>query len=109
MRDFINKSAEELDNPDQPFNEEEVKEWKQKLDLLLEKFEKLKEENKIHQAELNSLKTEVRNLKEQISRVPKKIWIKSAGYKILNIFEKVANSKIGEKAIEAGLKILLDQ
>ncbi len=107
LRKSINKTADELDEPEKPFSESEAKEWEDKLDKLIEKFERLKDENQIQQAELNTLRREVDNLKSQVNSVPKKVWVKAAGNKIINVFEKIANSKAGQKAIETTVKILL--
>ena len=107
MRKSLEDAAEKLENPETPFNNLEAKDWQERLESLIKQFEKLKEEKKVQQAELNLLKHEVGLLKDQIGVVPKKLWVKSAGNKIINIFEKVANSKAGALVIEHVVKALL--
>jgi len=107
MRESLDKAANELPSPETPFDEQESKRWGDKLDNLVEQFEKFQEEEKIQKRELFSLKQEVAQLKSQIGAIPKKLWLKSAGNKVLNIFEKVAGSKIGKTLIEHTVKALL--
>ena len=107
LRESLNQTAESLHEPLTPFSADESSEWKKKLDDLVKKFEKLQEENEIQFAEVNALRKEVASLKEGIETVPKKIWVKSAGNKILNILEKVADSKAGQLLLDKAFKYLL--
>jgi hypothetical protein len=109
LRKSINEAADHVADPDKPFNVDEAADWKERLDTLVERFETLKDQNQIQEQELRSLKNEVANLKETISRFPKRVWIKSAGNKILNIFEKIANSESGMRMVEKVVKVLLEK
>jgi len=107
MRDNLYKNSEELPEPEKPFNAKESAAWGERLDALIEKFEKLRKDNQIQQGELNTLKREVKDLKEKIESVPKKTWVKAAGNKILDSLEKLANTKVGIGIVEGTIRALL--
>lgn len=105
-RQDLNKTSEGLPNPDIPFDDSESQAWRKKLDKLVGQFEKLRKTDKIQQTELDVLRKEVEMLKESITSIPKKTWIRAAGNKILNILEKLS-TKAGEAITEGVIKALL--
>lgn len=56
LRDEIVKRSEELENPDEPFDQKESKKWTDKLEEIVKQFEKLREDNEINQAGLAKIK-----------------------------------------------------
>lgn len=107
LRNNLNKMSDELPNPDQPFTQEEATVWIKKLDDLVAEFEHLKEAKKIQQNEINELKKAVQQLKANVENVPKGVWVKAAGNKILNTIEGLSNSQVGQILIEGSIKALL--
>lgn len=105
-RQDLNRASEKLPNPDIPFNDAESQAWRKKLDELVGQFEKLRKTDKIQQKELDALRKEVEMLKESITSIPKKTWMRAAGNNILNILEKVS-TKAGEAITEGVIKALL--
>jgi hypothetical protein len=104
IRSNLSKKSEELPHPNDPFDEEMATDWQRILDSVVKQFEELKKENKIQQTDLTVLKKEVKELKESIKSVPKKIWFKAAGNRILSTMEKIADSKLAQSLIESSIK-----
>jgi hypothetical protein len=48
----------------------------------------MKNRDELQQTQLNELKREVNILKEQIGRLPKRVWVKALGNGILNILQR---------------------
>ena len=107
MRESLDRTADSLTEPHKPFSFDESHDWKNKLDKLVEKFEKLEQDNEIQQEELTKLRSEVAILKDNVHSTPKKIWVKSAGNKIIQILERVANTESGKLLLEKTIKLLL--
>jgi hypothetical protein len=107
LRASLEQGADDLPDPDSPFSDKESGEWADRLDQMITRFEELKEANEIQQRELNALNKEVSHLKNQLAVLPKRTWVKAAGNKILNIFERFANTKAGQAVLEKAVKILI--
>ncbi|MBD3340499.1 MAG: hypothetical protein GF353_15430 [Candidatus Lokiarchaeota archaeon] len=107
MRNNLDENSKRLEEPDKPFNIDEIDEWKKKLDDFFVQFDKLKEENKIQQHELNALRNDINKLKDTIDSLPKKTWIKAAGNKLLNVVERIANTKAGQALANSTIKALI--
>lgn len=113
--DNLNKIKEQLEqninkkykNLDQPFDKNEIPEWEIKLNDLYSKFEELQKSHAITKKELEKIKHEFKNIKNDITLFPKGIWLKTTGYKIIGIISKVAQSKIGQKLLEYATDTLL--
>jgi hypothetical protein len=100
LRKNLDKYAEELPNPNEPFGVEEAKEWTQRLDEIITRMEQLEEENKIQKGFIRQLQNDFNELKQKILTTPKKTWVKSAGNKLLNFLEIAATTTI--KALAEG-------
>lgn len=107
MRKNLSSYIEQLTEPDTPFSAKESSEWNIRLDSLVEQFEKLKEEKKIQEGELANLKKEVQQLKELVTSVPKRTWLRSAGNKVVDILERLSNTKAAQALAEGVAKYLL--
>ncbi|MDP2983323.1 MAG: hypothetical protein Q8O92_08340 [Candidatus Latescibacter sp.] len=106
LRDRINEQAETLPDPDQPFNKAEAVVWERRLDNLVKQFEQLQKEQKVSQLQVYKLQSEVQKLKEQITNIPKRTWVKSAGLRVLRIIETVAASE-GHELIDKAVRGLI--
>ncbi|WP_304511613.1 hypothetical protein [Desulfobacula sp.] len=106
LRETLEKNVDSLPEPNKPFTKGEAKDWGDKLDNILSEIEKLKDQNKIQQRDINILKTGFDNLKNQSQRLPKKTWIKAAGHKVLNLLGTVSETAIKALA-DATVKNLL--
>ncbi len=107
MRQDLERNSENLPDPQLPFAPGEASQWRTKLDNLVARIEKLAEKGEIQQGEVDKLKAEVKKLKTMIESVPKKTWLKSAGYRILNVMEKVVNTKTRREITEHVIKQLI--
>lgn len=106
LRENLEKKSDELPDPDKPFNQEDAKEWKLKLDDIVAKVKQLEKDNKIQKGNLTSLQKEVTDLKNNIGSLPKKTWVRAAGNKILNYFENAAKAGF-ESLVEATVRGLI--
>ena len=105
-RENLEKVAQSLPNPDQPFSVEEAVEWSAKFDDLVSELEKVKDKLGIQEGEINRLKSDLKTLQGSIHSIPKKTWVAAAGNKLLNVIEP--GFKVGIKmAIESVVKGLL--
>lgn len=107
IRENLRVNSEGLDEPYRPFTEEESVQWEKRLDLLVAQFEELQEQEKIQQSEVDFLKREVQVLKEKLTTIPKRTWVKSAGNKIIDIIERLANTEAAKVLAEGAAKFLL--
>lgn len=60
----------------------------------------MRKDSAAQQSEVGRLTNEVEALKRTIEQIPKKIWVKAAGYTVLNFLEKAANTKAGQAVVE---------
>lgn len=100
LRRNLEQNADSLPNPEVPFVNEEAQQWQEKLDTMIAKMAKLEEENKIQKGGLKELKRDIELLKEKITVLPKRTWLRAAGNKILDYIESFA--KEGIKALAEG-------
>jgi len=106
LRSNLEAAANSLPEPETPFSEAEVADWSRKFDDLLARLEGLESENKIQQGVVTQLKQQLNELQKQGVNIPKRTWLKTAGHKILDVFEHGA--KAGTEAIAKGaVKALL--
>ena len=106
LRDEIVKRSEELENPDEPFDQKESKKWTDKLEEIVKQFEKLREDNEINQAELAKIKNEVEELKSHVTKVPKKVWVRSVGARIFDTFSSRFAGRAGEGLADSLINLL---
>jgi hypothetical protein len=103
LRKNLEQYANSIGDPDTPFSNEESEEWKARLDGIVERLEKLESQDKIQSTRLQEFKKEIDALKERANVLPKRTWIKAAGYKILDYVDTAV--KAGVKAFaEATVK-----
>ena len=106
LRANLDEAADALPEPEKPFSEEEVEAWSQKFEQLIERLKKLEEENQIQKGLVSKLKSQLEELKKSGVTTPKRTWLKSAGHKVLDVFEH--GTKAGIKALaEGAVKALL--
>ena len=100
LRENLEENADNMMDPNEPFNENDAESWSRKLDEAVVSLEKLEEAKKIEQGQVNALGNELNRLKSQVRLFPKKTWVKAAGNKILNFYDTVTNTSI--KALAEG-------
>jgi hypothetical protein len=93
-RENLEKLAQSLPNPDKPFSVDEAAEWTKKFDDMVSGLEKVRENFGIQQQEINRLKSDLDNLKQNIHSLPKKTWLNTAGNKLLNVIETCVSSGV---------------
>jgi hypothetical protein len=106
MRSNLEKAADSLPNPNQPFNEAEATAWSKKLDDVLAKFAEMQKRDEIQQTELFKLRQEVEEIRELIRKVPKRTWIKSLGNRVLSVAEQII-TKAGTEVAQEQIKKLV--
>ncbi len=107
LKDFDQKVHEEGEDINSFFTGEEVKDLKEKLDLVYKMFEDLKADADLKDSELKLLKEELEKLKKALNVVPKKSWYNAAGKKIIEFVGKyVAGEAVKEIVGEATKKLL---
>jgi hypothetical protein len=77
------------------------------LDSLLEKFEQLERQSAITTEELESVKREIKNMREDLNYFSKGVWYRTAGNKILNLVSRFTNTKDGRSLVSEPVKGLL--
>lgn len=108
MRQNLEETADSLPDPDQPFSGDEIDEWKSKFDSMIARLEELEKDNKIRKGQVARLKQQLDQLAEHGANLPKKTWLKTAGHKVLDVFEHGAKS--GVEALAKGtVKALIGQ
>ncbi len=106
LRDNLERNINDLENPDDPFNNEEASHWIDRINDTFKQLESVREKLKIQESELKQLKTSLDDLKENIYDFPKKTWLRKVGNQLLNIFEK-ASVEITKSVAEGVVKGLL--
>lgn len=107
LRENLEATAKSLPNPKTPFSEAEVEEWKEKFDIMLERLEELEKENSIQRGFVEQLRRQLEQLATKGTEIPKRIWLKTAGHKILDVFEHGAKAGI-KTVVEAAVKAMLE-
>ena len=89
------------------FSTAEAEALKRKLDDLTGKFEEFKTQKSITDKELNEIKTEIEKMKNDVGIIPKNIWYRAAGNKILKFIGSFVSSKEGRDLLIESTKALL--
>jgi hypothetical protein len=96
-----------VENPDQPFTEDEVGLLRTKLDELLTKFQEMQERSEITEQELNRLNREIASIRENLPSYPKNVWYKTAANRLLSAVGKVATSRESRQVLAQAAQRLL--
>lgn len=107
LRSNLETTADSLAEPDTPFTESEIEDWSAKLDELVSRLERLESENQIQRGTVSRLKDQLEELVERGQDMPRRTWLKTAGHKILDVFEHGARSGV-EALAKGAVKALLE-
>lgn len=107
LRRNVAEAADNLPEPDKPFNEEELEEWSTQLQRLLARLTELERSNEIQHGRVEQLARELEQFKKQGTTVPKRTWLKTAGNKILDLLDTTSKAALKTLA-EGAVKALLD-
>lgn len=108
LRETIEKHVKEhVDNPQQPFSQEESDELKGKLDELMAKFQEMQERHELTQQEVNRLNQEITAIKANLSGYPRGTWYKTAANKLWLAVSKIGTSKESRQVIAKAAQKLL--
>ena len=108
LRETIERHVKEhVDNPQQPFSQEESDELRSKLDDLLAKFQEMQERHELTQQEVNRLNQEIAEIKSNLSGYPKGTWYKTAANKLWLAVSKVGTSKESRQVLAKAAQNLL--
>lgn len=110
IRSLIEEQVSSIDNPNEPFRDEEAAEWRQKVDQVIDSVESLEEDKRELRQEVNRLKKDLNNLNEQIDSMPRKTWLRSVLGSAANFAEKVVLHKsLGKTLVGAAIRGLLPE
>lgn len=98
---------EHIENPNEPFTEEEADDLRAKLDILMQRFQEMQERSELTEQELNRLNREIASIKENLPSYPKAVWYKTAANRILTSVNKVATSKESRQVLAQAAQKLL--
>ena len=94
-----NHIKEHVSQPEAPFTKAEADEWREKLDTLVKRCEELEDQGQMTQQEIDRLNKEVENLKDNIEKYPKGIWLKTTATRLATIGEKMVTSNSATKLL----------
>ena len=106
LRMRLSDEIHRLKDPDKPFLLDEARQWQARLDEATKQLEETKDKLELTSEEIDILKIRVQDLKEMIDKIPKQVWVRSAGNAFLKVFERVA-SKVVASVAEGTVKALL--
>lgn len=107
LRRNVAETADNLPEPDKPFTPEELEDWSAQLQHLLARMTELERNNEIQRGRVDQLARELEQFKKQGTTVPKRMWLKTAGNKILDLLDttsKAALTALAEGAVKALLE-----
>ncbi len=110
IRLLIEEQVSGIENPDEPFGDEEAAEWRQKIDQVIDSVESLEEDKRELRQEVNRLKKDLSDLNDQIDTMPRKTWLRSVLGSAANFAEKVVLHKsLGKTLMGAAIRGLLPE
>lgn len=98
---------EHINDQEEHFAPEERAAIWAKLDSLLEKFEELERQNVITAKDLENIKKEMDNMREDLNSFSRGVWYRTAGNRVLSIISRFAKTKHGRSLLSAPVKGLL--
>ena len=108
LRETIEQHVKEhIDNPQEPFNQEESEQLRNKLDDLMAQFVVMQERHELTQQEVNRLNQEISDIKSNLSGYPKGTWYKTAASKLWLATSKVGTSKESRQVLAKAAQKLL--
>ena len=108
-RDKLNRTIENLPNPDQPFGPDEASDWSKRLTDLTAKIERVAKDNEENKKDIRRLKAELIQLSSLVRNIPRKTWLRLTGNKVFGMLEKLASTKSGDFLIKTAIKGLLGE
>jgi len=110
IRSFIEEKVSNIENPDEPFRDEEAEEWRQKVDQVIDSVENLEEDKRELRQEVNRLKKDLKELNEQIDSMPRKTWMRSVLGSAANFAEKaILHKSLGNTLVGVAIRGLLPE
>lgn len=104
IREKIIEDANNIPDPEKPFEGKEAQEYKNKLDILYEEIENMNDQHKLTWTELEKIRKGIDSLKQQIEGMPRKTWLKAAGNKILDTVASIS----GKVTVEVLTKTIMN-
>ncbi len=104
FRKELAAAADAFPEPDRPFTRAEADDWTRKLDAALAQFERDRDKMDITADEIIRLKTQIDKLTEIVTKVPRRVWVRSAGNTVADFFERISTkalAAITEGAVRA--------
>jgi hypothetical protein len=89
------------------FTSQEIQDLRDKLDLLQKFIEEQAERIQASEQQIKRFESEIENIKNDLSIMPKGIWRKVAGNKLLKSVREFLNTPEGRKLIADGFKKLI--
>lgn len=89
------------------FDPIEIETLTKKIDSLFEKFEELKEQNMLTEAELKKVKEQLEAVKSSAKTYPKGLWARVTNNRFIRIMTDFAKTKEGRELITDGIKEML--
>ena len=110
IRSIIEEQVSSVENPNEPFRDEEAAEWRQRVDQVIDSIENLKEDKRELRQEVNRLKKDLSDLNDQIDSMPRKTWLRSVLGSAANFAEKVVLHKsLGKTLVGTAIRGLLPE
>ena len=94
FRKELSAAADAFPEPDRPFTRAEADEWIRKLDAALTQFERDRDKMGIAADEIERLRTQIEELTRIVTKVPRRVWVRSAGNTVADFFEKVSTKAL---------------
>jgi hypothetical protein len=108
LRETIEEQIKECKWSDEErFSNEEIVKLNSKLDDLSGRFEKMVQENRITQKDIDQINSEIAEIKGNAKAFPKKIWARVTGNKLIEIMTNFARSQEGRQLVAEGIKKLI--
>lgn len=106
LRQKLDQLIEDIDNPDKPFSKSEASTWEEKFANIVDQFDELKDKLNIQEHDIAQLKQEIKKMNSVSSKMPRNIWLKSVGSKIIDWIDKKFDRAL-DKAIETSIIAVL--
>ena len=94
-KQMADKFNEHVGDSTAHFTETEITALEQKLDSLSQKLEEITVRNEENEAKLDAALKEIQQVKSDLSQLPKEVWYRVAGTKVINAIRNVSNSGEG--------------
>lgn len=107
-REQLERTLDDLPQPDEPFTPDELEDWAEKFKLVLARLAEIESHNEVQRSRIDQLSRELDQLKSHSPSAPKRTWLRTAGNKLFDLLD--TGSKATIKALaEGAVKALLEQ